>query len=117
MTVDVTTTTTTVEVTQDDGTTVVVQPAPTYVVEIAARGPQGIEGPVGPANTLTIGTVEGGDEAAATITGEAPDQTLSLVLPKGDKGDTGDTGATGPDRKSTRLNSSHVSESRMPSSA
>ena len=29
----------------------------------------------------------------------------------------GITGVVGPDRKSTRLNSSHIEESRMPSSA
>ena len=35
----------------------------------------------------------------------------------GPTGPTGGTGATGPDRKSTRLNSSHSQQSRMPSSA
>lgn len=65
---------------------------------------------------MSIGTVESGDEAEATITGTSPSQVLNLVLPKGDqgdaftyddfteeqlaelkgeKGDTGDTGATG----------------------
>jgi hypothetical protein len=43
----------------------------------------------GPANTLSIGTVTGGATAAASITGDSPNQTLSLVLPKGDKGNTG----------------------------
>lgn len=38
-----------------------------------------------------------GDTAAATITGDAPNQTLNLVLPKGDKGDTGEDGAQGTD--------------------
>lgn len=47
------------------------------------QGPQGATGATGPANTLTIGTVVGGDTADATITGDAPDQVLSLVLPKG----------------------------------
>ena len=36
-----------------------------------------------------------GGAASATITGDAPNQTLNLVLPKGDKGDTGAAGATG----------------------
>lgn len=36
-----------------------------------------------------------GDTAQATISGDAPNQTLNLVLPKGDKGDKGDTGADG----------------------
>lgn len=54
------------------------------------RGPQGAKGEKGDkgdANTLTIGSVTKGDEAQATITGEAPNQILNLVLPKGDKGD------------------------------
>lgn len=62
------------------------------------QGPQGIQGPqgeVGPANTLSIGTVEKGADAEATITGTAPNQTLNLVLPKGDKGDKGDNGQAG----------------------
>lgn len=66
------------------------------------KGDKGDTGATGPANTLAIGTVAKGDEAAATITGTAPNQTLNLTLPKGDKGDTGekgdkgDTGSTGP---------------------
>ena len=59
-------------------------------------GPPGPEGDIGPANTLTIGTVTGGASAGATITGDAPDQTLSLVLPQGAKGDRGDVGPQGP---------------------
>lgn len=47
------------------------------------RGPDGNPGPV---NQLTIGTVSSGTQADATITGDAPDQTLNLVLPKGDIG-------------------------------
>lgn len=49
-------------------------------------GAVGPKGETGPANTLKIGTVTSGDEAGAAITGTAPDQTLDLVLPKGDKG-------------------------------
>lgn len=56
------------------------------------RGLQGDVGPAGPANSLSIGQVTKGDEAAATITGTAPSQVLSLTLPKGDKGDTGAAG-------------------------
>ena len=59
------------------------------------KGEKGAKGDTGPANNLTIGTVTKGTEAAATITGSAPNQTLNLVLPKGDKGDKGATGATG----------------------
>lgn len=67
--------------------------------EQGVQGPTGATGPTGPAgpaNTLSIGTVTGGATADATITGTAPNQTLNLVLPKGDKGDTGDTGPQGP---------------------
>ena len=62
------------------------------------QGPQGQTGPqgaTGPANVLTIGSVTSGKVASATITGEAPNQVLNLVLEKGDKGDTGDTGPQG----------------------
>ena len=45
--------------------------------------------------TITIGTVTNGDTASATITGDSPNYTLNLVLPKGDKGDTGAKGADG----------------------
>ena len=38
------------------------------------------QGPVGPANTLSVGTVTAGPTAAATITGTAPNQTLNLTL-------------------------------------
>jgi len=58
--------------------------------------PQGATGAVGPANTLSIGSVTRGADASATITGDAPNQTLNLVLPKGDTGPTGPTGPQGP---------------------
>ena len=59
------------------------------------RGEKGATGATGPANTLAIGTVTKGTEAAATITGDAPNQTLNLVLPKGDTGGIGDPGPKG----------------------
>ena len=59
------------------------------------RGEKGAPGATGPANTLAIGTVTKGTEAAATITGDSPNQTLNLVLPKGDPGGVGPTGPTG----------------------
>ena len=59
------------------------------------RGEKGATGATGPANTLEIGTVTKGTEAAATITGAAPNQTLNLVLPKGDTGGIGDPGPKG----------------------
>jgi len=71
------------------------QPIQVSVLSVGFRGPQG---DLGPANTLTIGTVttgEAGAEASAEITGEAPNQTLNLTIPRGDVGETGETGATG----------------------
>lgn len=59
------------------------------------QGEQGIQGETGPANMLTIGSVTSGKVASATITGEAPNQVLNLVLEKGDKGEPGEKGATG----------------------
>ena len=60
-----------------------------------ATGSTGATGATGPANTLSIGTVTEG-AAAATITGTAPNQTLNLVVPKGNTGATGSTGPAGP---------------------
>ena len=53
--------------------------------------PQGAQGNIGPANTLTIGTVTSGAEASATITGDAPNQVLNLVLQQGEQGDAAPT--------------------------
>jgi hypothetical protein len=50
------------------------------------------QGPVGPANTLTMGTVTTGDagtSATAAVTGTAPNQTLSLTIPRGADGPAG----------------------------
>src|SRR5699024_10013244 len=47
-------------------------------------------GPAGPANEIEIGTVLRGDEAHASLVGEAPHQVLNLVLPKGDPGNPED---------------------------
>jgi hypothetical protein len=52
-------------------------------VTIANTGERGPTGQTGPANSLAIGTVTGGTNASATITGTAPSQTLNLVLPSG----------------------------------
>ncbi len=49
-------------------------------------GIQGPQGETGPANRLEIGTVASGETPSAEITGEAPNQTLNLVLPQGDTG-------------------------------
>ena len=53
----------------------------------------------GPPNILTIGTVESGETASASITGTSPEQVLNLVLPQGPQGIQGvqgPQGATGP---------------------
>ena len=55
------------------------------------KGGTGEQGIPGESNTLSIGTVTKGDEAAATITGTSPNQILNLVLPKGDTGTDGIT--------------------------
>ena len=63
--------------------------------EIGPTGPQGEIGPTGPAGidgetpTLTIGTVTTGapgTDAAATITGTAPNFVLNLTIPQGPTG-------------------------------
>ena len=77
------------------------------VITAATTGLQGIQGEVGPANTLSVGTVtkSSDDTAVVTITGTAPAQTIDFVLPRGlqgiqgiqgTTGATGATGATGP---------------------
>lgn len=60
------------------------------------RGPQGPLGASGPANVLSVGSVATGPVASASITGAAPSQVLSLVLPKGDRGEAGAAGPAGP---------------------
>ena len=65
---------------------------------ISFQGPAGADGEPGPANTLTIGTVttgEPGTQAAASITGESPNQVLNITVPRGDTGATGAQGAQG----------------------
>lgn len=52
----------------------------------ALTGPQG---PDGHTPSFSIGTVESGASAAATITGTDADPILNLTLPKGDKGENG----------------------------
>lgn len=64
--------------------------------------------PIG-VNTLSIGSVttgEAGTQASATITGNAPNQTLNLTIPKGDKGDTGTAGQNGQDATITSVTAS-----------
>lgn len=87
---------------------------------IGPTGPQGVQGlqgiqgiagatgPTGPTGatgadaetpTIEIGTVTTGDpgtEAAASITGTAPNFILNLTIPQGPTGAAGDIGPTGP---------------------
>jgi len=58
-------------------------------------GAQGPPGSPGPASSLSIGTVTSGTAAAAMITGDAPSQVLSLVLPRGAAGAAGSQGPAG----------------------
>ncbi len=60
-----------------------------HVVITDKDGPHAFDLTNGPANTLIIGTVTDGEQASASITGEAPNQQLNLVLPKGEQGDPG----------------------------
>jgi hypothetical protein len=63
-------------------------------------GETGATGAAGPANSLSIGTVTtgaAGSSASATITGTAPNQTLSLTIPRGDTGAQGVTWTTAPE--------------------
>lgn len=56
-------------------------------------------GPAGPANEITVGTVMRGDEPYASLVGEAPNQVLNLVLPKGDPGSPEDLVDATPERR------------------
>lgn len=66
-----------------------------------ATGPKGDKGDVGetgPANSLTVGTVTtgaAGSSATVTITGDAPNQTISFTLPQGIQGIQGIQGEKG----------------------
>ena len=60
-------------------------------------GPEGPQGKPGPANIIGIGTVTSGTTPSANISGESPNQTLNLVLPKGDPGTDGVNGQDGED--------------------
>ena len=57
--------------------------------EFVYKNLQGPQGKNGVANTLTIGKVQMGKNASATITGETPNQELNLVLPQGSQGTKG----------------------------
>jgi hypothetical protein len=57
-----------------------------------------VTGDVGPANSLTVGSVTtgpAGSSAAIEITGSAPSQTINFTIPRGNTGATGNTGPQG----------------------
>ena len=61
-------------------------------------GEQGPKGDTGATPNITIGTVTtlaAGSDATASITGDTPNLTLNLGIPKGEKGDKGNSGSTG----------------------
>jgi hypothetical protein len=59
-----------------------------------AQGIQGVVGPAGPANSLTVAgvTTTTATTAAVSITGTAPSQQISFVIPQGPRGLQGDGG-------------------------
>lgn len=59
-------------------------------VDRATASQYGIQGP---ASTISIGTVQGGATAAASMSGSAPAQILNLTLPQGPRGPEGPGGA------------------------
>lgn len=56
-----------------------------------ATGETGATGATGATPSFSIGTVQGGSQAGATITGTDTNPVLNLILPKGDTGETGTT--------------------------
>jgi hypothetical protein len=61
------------------------------VSSVGPTGPTGPAGPTGETPTITIGAVttgEPGTDAAATITGIAPNFVLNLTIPQGPTGPT-----------------------------
>ena len=65
--------------------------------DTGAQGPQGAAGADGKTPNITIGnveTLEAGQNATASITGESPDLTLNLGIPKGADGQPGADGKT-----------------------
>jgi hypothetical protein len=59
-----------------------------------SQGVQGVVGPAGPANVLSVGSVEttSATTASISITGTAPSQVISFVVPRGPQGLQGDAG-------------------------
>lgn len=61
------------------------------------KGPKGDKGDTAEVTNITVGTVtpsDSTDEASATMSGEAPNLVLNLVLPRGRQGNSGVSGDT-----------------------
>ena len=69
---------------------------------------KGETGAAGPANTLSIGTVESGASASASISGTAPNQILNLVLPQGAGGQGGTAASVSYDNSESSLQASNL---------
>ncbi len=76
-------TVTTIDATQ---TATVTNVGTAYAAKFNFSLPRGYTGAAGPANSLSIGSVSTGTTAAVSITGSAPSQSLSFVLPLGPTG-------------------------------
>lgn len=71
----------------------------------------GVAGPPGPGNVLTIGTVEIGDSPTVTITGSSPNQILNFVLQPGPRGQQGEPGpGLNPDYVNSTLDEDFIEE-------
>ena len=83
----------------DDGhSPVVAMTGDQLVIDGVVVGPH-LTGPPGPASKLKVGTVTTGapgSQAAASLTGAAPNQVLDLTIPQGPKGDTVPAGPVDP---------------------
>ena len=88
-------------VTGVDAAATITGTAPTQTLNLVlpqgATGSQGIQGnvgPSGPANSLSVGSVSvtTAATAAVSITGNAPSQQISFVIPQGPQGPQGDGG-------------------------
>lgn len=62
--------------------------------ETGSQGIQGVAGPAGPVNVLSVGSVEttSATTASISITGTAPSQVISFVVPRGPQGIQGEVG-------------------------
>lgn len=67
--------------------------------DTGAQGPQGERGPAGGASSITVGTtttLDAGQQAKVTNSGNDVDAVLDFAIPQGIQGPQGEQGATGP---------------------